>query len=146
MTIMLIGNKSDLGHMRAVSYEEGAAFAREHGMVFAETSARTAQNVEEAFVGTAREIMSNIDRGGRGRHQRSTRCQTWCESGAGRGDWARWGRAAREWRAGGGNGRQQVLLLVGGEGRGGEDKEGYGPGRWRRDDDDDMWTDYSFYI
>ena len=63
MTIMLIGNKSDLGHMRAVSYEEGAAFAREHGMVFAETSARTAQNVEEAFVGTAREIMSNIDRG-----------------------------------------------------------------------------------
>lgn len=28
MTIMLIGNKSDLGHRRAVTYEEGAAFAR----------------------------------------------------------------------------------------------------------------------
>ncbi len=47
MTIMLIGNKSDLSHRRAVSTEEGEAFAREHGLVFLETSARTAHNVEE---------------------------------------------------------------------------------------------------
>lgn len=28
MSIMLIGNKSDLAHRRAVTYEEGAAFAK----------------------------------------------------------------------------------------------------------------------
>lgn len=49
MTIMLIGNKSDLGHRRAVSTEEGEAFAKENGLVFMETSAKTAYNVEEVF-------------------------------------------------------------------------------------------------
>ena len=63
MTIMLIGNKSDLDHMRAVSYEEGQDFAREHGMVFLETSARTAQNVEDAFVRTAAAINTKISSG-----------------------------------------------------------------------------------
>jgi Ras-related protein Rab-2A len=71
---MLIGNKSDLAvrpaqtahshthtggscvkcgrvcaqARRAVSTEEGEAFAKEHGLVFMETSAKTAHNVEEA--------------------------------------------------------------------------------------------------
>jgi Ras-related protein Rab-2A len=47
MTIMLVGNKSDLSHRRAVSYEEGEQFAKEHGLIFMEASAKTAQNVEE---------------------------------------------------------------------------------------------------
>lgn len=47
MTVMLIGNKCDLSHRRAVSYEEGEQFAKEHGLVFMEASAKTAQNVEE---------------------------------------------------------------------------------------------------
>lgn len=47
MTIMLIGNKCDLHSKRAVSFEEGEAFAREHGLIFLETSAKTAENVEE---------------------------------------------------------------------------------------------------
>jgi Ras-related protein Rab-2A len=47
MTIMLIGNKSDLEHRRAVSFEEGQQFANEHGLIFLETSAKTAANVEE---------------------------------------------------------------------------------------------------
>lgn len=47
MVIMLIGNKSDLESRRAVSKEEGELFAREHGMIFMETSAKTAANVEE---------------------------------------------------------------------------------------------------
>jgi len=63
MTIMLIGNKADLGHRRAVSTEEGEAFAREHGLVFLETSARTAAGVEDAFVGTARKIYDKIQEG-----------------------------------------------------------------------------------
>jgi Ras-related protein Rab-2A len=47
MTIMLIGNKSDLEHRRAVSSEEGQQFAQEHGLVFLDTSAKTAANVED---------------------------------------------------------------------------------------------------
>jgi len=49
MTIMLIGNKCDLASRRAVSPEEGEQFAREHGLVFLETSAKTAHNVEEVI-------------------------------------------------------------------------------------------------
>uniref|UniRef100_UPI00398F667B ras-related protein Rab-2-like n=1 Tax=Pristiophorus japonicus TaxID=55135 RepID=UPI00398F667B len=47
MVIMLIGNKSDLESRRDVRKEEGEAFAREHGLVFMETSAKTSANVEE---------------------------------------------------------------------------------------------------
>ena len=50
MTVMLIGNKCDLSHRRAVSYEEGEQFAKENGLVFMEASAKTAQNVEEVMV------------------------------------------------------------------------------------------------
>jgi Ras-related protein Rab-2A len=63
ISIMLVGNKSDLDGRRAVSTEEGQAFADEHGLIFVETSAKTAQNVEEAFVRTARQIYDNIQRG-----------------------------------------------------------------------------------
>lgn len=38
---------SPLQHRRAVTTEEGEAFAREHGLIFLETSARTAHNVED---------------------------------------------------------------------------------------------------
>ena len=38
---------SDLEARRDVKKEEGEAFAREHGLVFMETSAKTAANVEE---------------------------------------------------------------------------------------------------
>jgi small GTP-binding protein len=63
MVIMLIGNKSDLEHRRQVSKEEGEAFALENGLVFLETSAKTAANVESAFVKTAEKIFENIQSG-----------------------------------------------------------------------------------
>lgn len=47
MTIVLVGNKSDLAHRRAVTVEEGEQFAKKHGLIFLEASAKTSQNVEE---------------------------------------------------------------------------------------------------
>lgn len=60
MVIMLIGNKNDLEHRRAVSTEEGQAFADANGLIFMETSAKTAHNVEEAFLKTASQIHDKI--------------------------------------------------------------------------------------
>eukprot|EP00597_Dinobryon_sp_UTEXLB2267_P002780 CAMPEP_0170074506 /NCGR_PEP_ID=MMETSP0019_2-20121128/11798_1 /TAXON_ID=98059 /ORGANISM="Dinobryon sp., Strain UTEXLB2267" /LENGTH=93 /DNA_ID=CAMNT_0010284853 /DNA_START=458 /DNA_END=739 /DNA_ORIENTATION=+ len=63
MTIMLIGNKSDLEHRRAVTTKEGEIFAQENGLVFLETSAKSAQNVETAFIKTAENIYEKIKEG-----------------------------------------------------------------------------------
>eukprot|EP00939_MAST-03C_sp_MAST-3C-sp1_P002908 g2908.t1 len=63
MVIMLIGNKLDLEHKRAVSKEEGMEFARKNKLIFLETSAKTAENVEKAFVETATSIYNNIKKG-----------------------------------------------------------------------------------
>lgn len=63
MVIMLIGNKSDLDARRAVSTEEGRDFAQQHGLVFLETSAKTASNVEKAFMDTAGKIHEKITSG-----------------------------------------------------------------------------------
>lgn len=60
MVILLIGNKNDLEHRRAVTTAEGQAFADQHGLLFLETSAKTAYNVEAAFLKTADEIHSKI--------------------------------------------------------------------------------------
>lgn len=61
--IFLIGNKSDLESQRDVTYEEAEAFAKEHGLMFIETSAKTGDGVEEAFLETARRIFANIQDG-----------------------------------------------------------------------------------
>ncbi len=60
MTIMLIGNKSDLEHRRAVTYEEGKKFAEENGLSFLETSSKTAKHVEDAFKNSAAEIYKKV--------------------------------------------------------------------------------------
>ena len=39
---------------------KGEAFAKEHGLVFMETSAKTTQNVEEAFIKMAMELYAKI--------------------------------------------------------------------------------------
>ncbi|KAK1923524.1 ras family-domain-containing protein [Papiliotrema laurentii] len=49
IVIMLVGNKSDLKHLRAVPTDEAKAFATENNLLFIETSALDASNVESAF-------------------------------------------------------------------------------------------------
>lgn len=46
---MLVGNKSDLRHLRAVPTDDAKSFAAENGLSFIETSALDASNVELAF-------------------------------------------------------------------------------------------------
>ncbi len=61
-TIMLIGNKSDQDSRRQVSTEEGERFARENGLIFKETSAKTGEEVEKAFIETSTIIYNNIQK------------------------------------------------------------------------------------
>ena len=57
----MIGNKSDLDARRQVSTEEGQKFALDNNLIFLETSAATAHNVEDAFLQTSLNILTNID-------------------------------------------------------------------------------------
>lgn len=56
IVIMLIGNKTDLGNLRAVSTEDAKEFAEKEGLYFLETSALEATNVENAFYTVLTEI------------------------------------------------------------------------------------------
>eukprot|EP01089_Gocevia_fonbrunei_P013873 TRINITY_DN365_c0_g1_i1.p1 TRINITY_DN365_c0_g1~~TRINITY_DN365_c0_g1_i1.p1 ORF type:complete len:222 (-),score=50.51 TRINITY_DN365_c0_g1_i1:93-758(-) len=49
IVIMLVGNKSDLRHLRAVRTEQASAFAEKNGLAFIECSALDSTNVETAF-------------------------------------------------------------------------------------------------
>ncbi len=49
IVVMLVGNKSDLRHRRAVPTNEGMAFAEANNIAFIETSALDATGVEESF-------------------------------------------------------------------------------------------------
>lgn len=51
---------SDLESRREVKKEEGEAFAREHGLIFMETSAKTASNVEEVMTHSHRYRQTQI--------------------------------------------------------------------------------------
>mmetsp|Transcript_7157 Transcript_7157/g.9948 ORF Transcript_7157/g.9948 Transcript_7157/m.9948 type:complete len:216 (+) Transcript_7157:30-677(+) len=61
MSFILVGNKCDMESERAVSYEEGERFAKDNDLIFLETSAKTAYNVEEAFLKTAQLIYGKIE-------------------------------------------------------------------------------------
>ncbi|THG13217.1 hypothetical protein TEA_021345 [Camellia sinensis var. sinensis] len=58
IVVMLIGNKSDLRHLVAVSTEDGKSFAERESLFFMETSALEATNVDNAFA----EVLTQIYR------------------------------------------------------------------------------------
>ncbi len=49
ISLVLVGNKADMGDKRAVPFEEAKTFAENNGMSYVETSAKTGMNVGEAF-------------------------------------------------------------------------------------------------
>ncbi|XP_028786502.1 ras-related protein RABA1f-like [Neltuma alba] len=56
IVVMLIGNKADLQHLKAVSTEDSQAFAEQENIFFMETSALESTNVEDAFT----EVLTQI--------------------------------------------------------------------------------------
>ncbi|KAL3755368.1 hypothetical protein ACJRO7_002419 [Eucalyptus globulus] len=62
IVIMLVGNKSDLGSLRAVPTEDAQEFAQRESLFFMETSALEATNVEPAFLTVLTEIYRIISK------------------------------------------------------------------------------------
>nr|XP_017499156.1 ras-related protein Rab-37 isoform X1 [Manis javanica] len=56
VVIMLLGNKADVSSERVIRLEDGETLAREYGVPFMETSAKTGMNVELAFLAIAKEL------------------------------------------------------------------------------------------
>eukprot|EP00775_Hariotina_reticulata_P012988 gene12988-13117_t len=62
IVIMLVGNKSDLRHLRSVSTEDAAAYCEKEGLSFIETSALESTNVEKAFQQILTEIYKIVSK------------------------------------------------------------------------------------
>ncbi|VDK70911.1 unnamed protein product [Litomosoides sigmodontis] len=60
IVIMLVGNKSDLRHLRAVPTDEAKAYAEKNQLSFIETSALDSTNVEAAFTNILTEIYKSV--------------------------------------------------------------------------------------
>ncbi|XP_066444209.1 ras-related protein Rab-37 isoform X3 [Eleutherodactylus coqui] len=56
VVIMLLGNKCDITSGRVVRTEDGESLAKDYGIPFMETSAKTGVNVELAFMAIAKEL------------------------------------------------------------------------------------------
>jgi len=64
IVIMLLGNKSDLAHHRAVPSEVAEKFASDNGLLFLEASALNATNVDLAFEKTITQIFRFVHKKG----------------------------------------------------------------------------------
>lgn len=62
VVVMLVGNKTDLGEEREVTFEDGKEFAESHNLLFMETSAKLNHQVTEAFSAIARELLQREER------------------------------------------------------------------------------------
>ena len=61
ITLVLVGNKSDLEENRLVKYEEGEELANRYNMKFYETSAFNGNNIDKLFYDTTEIILTNMD-------------------------------------------------------------------------------------
>ena len=62
IVVMLVGNKSDLKHLRTVQTEEAMEFAKLNNLAFIETSANEGTNVETSFQNILTEIYHQLSR------------------------------------------------------------------------------------
>lgn len=62
IVVMLVGNKADLRHLRAVPTEDGQSFAERESLYFMETSALESTNVEHAFQQVLTQIYRVVSR------------------------------------------------------------------------------------
>lgn len=61
--ILLVGNKRDMEDEREVTFIEASNFAQANELVFLETSAKSGENVEEAFLKCSKTILAKIQCG-----------------------------------------------------------------------------------
>jgi small GTP-binding protein len=61
MSILLIGNKSDISSNRVVSYEEASLLAKTLNMIYYETSAKNNENIYESFHSLIKDIYNKIN-------------------------------------------------------------------------------------
>jgi small GTP-binding protein len=73
VVVMLVGNKSDLRHLRRVEKEEAMALAERHDLAFIETSALDATGVEVSFHRILTEVYHVVSRRGKGAAGREAR-------------------------------------------------------------------------
>ncbi|KAF9817744.1 hypothetical protein IEO21_03203 [Rhodonia placenta] len=66
IVIALCGNKADLSARRQVSEEEAKKYAEEEGLMWAETSAKTGEGVQEIFTAIAKKLPQNAPPSARG--------------------------------------------------------------------------------
>lgn len=61
IVIALAGNKADLAAKRQVEVADAEAYAEGNGLIFMETSAKTAMNVNDIFMAIAKKLPKNQD-------------------------------------------------------------------------------------
>ncbi|XP_063427103.1 ras-related protein Rab-10-like [Mytilus galloprovincialis] len=59
VSVMLLGNKCDREDRRQVTTKEASQFAKEHGIMFSETSAKSSSNLEKAFLDMCTDIIES---------------------------------------------------------------------------------------
>jgi small GTP-binding protein len=64
IVVMLVGNKCDMTDCRVVSREEGVNFAKSRNLLFIETSAKEATNVQESFMNLITSIINRYSKTG----------------------------------------------------------------------------------
>jgi len=64
IVIALAGNKADLASKRSIEHEDAQQYAEDNALLFMETSAKTAMNVNEIFLAIAKKLPKGNDRSG----------------------------------------------------------------------------------